>query len=85
MNFFSYSSASWASWILRSMLRLGSVMQRFRISCIVIVEPPWTIFPASTFSDQRPQAALVVDPVVFVEALVLDRDGRVLEVGWGRA
>ena len=48
-NFFSYSIASFASWILRSKFRLGSVMQRFRISCIVIVEPPWTIFPASTF------------------------------------
>ena len=48
--FFSYSSASWASWILRSRLRWGSVMQRLRISCIVIVEPPWTTLPASMFS-----------------------------------
>ena len=56
LNFFSYSIASWASWILRSRSRLGSVMQRFRISCIVIVEPPWTTLPALMFwtSARRP-------------------------------
>ncbi|OJU83778.1 MAG: hypothetical protein BGO11_13805 [Solirubrobacterales bacterium 70-9] len=42
-----YSSASFASSILRSIVFFGWEMQRLRTSCWVIVEPPSTASPAS--------------------------------------
>jgi hypothetical protein len=45
---------------------------------MVIVEPPWRAERLCT-SRAAAHEAVVVDAVVLVEALVLDRDGRVLE------
>ncbi len=50
------------------------------MSCIVIVLPPWSRGPLWRSRAAAPSEAVVVDAVVAVEALVLDRDGRVLQV-----
>ena len=53
--------------------------QRFFISCIVRVEPPWRAAVAADVADRGADDAVVVDAVVRVELLVLDRDRRVEE------
>ena len=47
---------------------------------MVIVDPPWTVLPLLALLDRRADDRAVVDAAVLVEALVLDRDRRVLAV-----
>ena len=63
----------------------GCGMQRLRTSCWVIVEPPSTASPASRSLTAARRIALVVDSAVLVEALVLDRDRRQLQLLRDRA
>ncbi len=46
----------------------------------MIVDPPWTVLPLVAFFDGGSDDRGVVDAAVVVEALVLDRDRRVLAV-----
>ena len=51
----------------------------FLTNCCVIVEPPWTRPAVGDVGPERAQDAAEVDAAVLVEALVLDRDDRLLD------
>ena len=62
-------------------VRLSCASSAFLTNCRVIVEAPWVEPPGITSATRARPMPWIVDAAVLVEALVLDRDHGLLDVG----